>query len=66
MSHQQFREANRLSWNDAIQARNRHKGDDATFFREGGNTLDPEERAFLEILQDHLLFTFNVTVERTH
>ena len=47
MSHQQFREANRLSWNDAIQARNRHKGDDATFFRGGGNTLDPEERAFL-------------------
>jgi 2-polyprenyl-3-methyl-5-hydroxy-6-metoxy-1,4-benzoquinol methylase len=47
MSHQPFREANRLSWNEAIQARNRHKGDDATFFREGGNTLDPEERAFL-------------------
>jgi hypothetical protein len=47
MSHQQFREANRLSWNEAIQARNRHKGDDAAFFRDGANTLDPEERALL-------------------
>jgi len=47
MSHNQFHEANRLSWNEAIQARNRHKGDIVTFFRTGGNTLDPEEQALL-------------------
>lgn len=45
--HKQLREANRLSWNEAIQARNRHKGDRPTFFREGGTTLDPEERELL-------------------
>ncbi len=47
MQHKDFREANRLSWNEAVQARNQHKGDEAAFFREGGSTLDPEERALL-------------------
>lgn len=47
MSHNQFHEANRLSWNEAIQVRNRHKGDIVTFFQTGGNTLDPEEQALL-------------------
>src|SRR5579884_2780800 len=47
MSHREFREANRLSWNEAIQARNRHRTYDEAFFRQGGNMLDPEERALL-------------------
>ena len=47
MVHKHVGESNRLSWNEAIQARNRHKGDEAAFLREGGNFLDPEERALL-------------------
>jgi SAM-dependent methyltransferase len=47
LPHNQFHEANRLSWNEAIEARNRLKGDDVAFFRAGGTTLDPEERALL-------------------
>jgi 2-polyprenyl-3-methyl-5-hydroxy-6-metoxy-1,4-benzoquinol methylase len=47
MDHKQLREANRFSWNEAIQARNRHKGDEVKFFCEGGNVLDPEEHALL-------------------
>jgi SAM-dependent methyltransferase len=42
-------EDNRLSWNEATQAHNSHKGDQARFFREGGTTLRPEE---LELLGD--------------
>jgi SAM-dependent methyltransferase len=42
-----LREANRLSWNAATRAHNSHKGDQARFFREGGNTLRPEELALL-------------------
>ena len=40
-------EANRRSWNAATRAHNRHKGDQATFFRDGGSTLFPEEVALL-------------------
>jgi SAM-dependent methyltransferase len=42
-------EANRVAWNAATEAHNSHKGDQASFFREGGNTLHPEE---LELLGD--------------
>lgn len=47
MLHKDFREANRLSWNEAVQARNQHKEDEGAFFRQGGSTLDPEECALL-------------------
>lgn len=40
-------EHNRQAWNLATDAHNSHKGDQASFFREGGNTLFPEERALL-------------------
>lgn len=40
-------EINRRSWNAATLAHNRHKGDQAAFFRDGGSTLFPEE---LELL----------------
>src|SRR5262249_49283668 len=36
-------EINRRSWNAATVAHNSHKGDQARFFREGGQTLRPEE-----------------------
>src|SRR5436309_2972442 len=38
---------NRLSWNAATDAHNSHKGDQATFFRNGGNKLYPEEMDLL-------------------
>ena len=41
--HQQ----NRLSWNAATRAHNRHKADQAKFYREGGSKLYPEEAALL-------------------
>ena len=40
-------EQNRLSWNAATRAHNSHKGDQAKFYREGGNELYPEEAALL-------------------
>jgi SAM-dependent methyltransferase len=40
-------EQNRRSWNAATRAHNSHKGDQAAFFRSGGSTLFPEERALL-------------------
>lgn len=42
-------EENRLSWNAATVRHNSHKKDQATFLREGGSTLYPEE---IEILGD--------------
>ena len=42
-------EENRIAWNMATRAHNSHKGDQARFFREGGDTLYPEE---LELLGD--------------
>jgi 2-polyprenyl-3-methyl-5-hydroxy-6-metoxy-1,4-benzoquinol methylase len=47
MLHEQAGELNRRSWNEAIRTRNRHKGNEAALFREGGNILDPEERTLL-------------------
>ncbi|MBD0321660.1 MAG: class I SAM-dependent methyltransferase, partial [Gemmatimonadetes bacterium] len=43
----ELHEQNRLSWNAATAAHNSHKGDQAAFFRAGGDTLFPEE---LELL----------------
>ena len=42
-------ETNRLSWNEATKAHNSHRPEQARFFREGGQTLKPEE---LELLGD--------------
>ena len=43
-------EMNRLSWNEATIAHNSHRGDQAAFFRAGGNMLFPEE---VELLGDN-------------
>jgi SAM-dependent methyltransferase len=48
-------EENRLSWNAATVAHNSHKGDQAAFFRTGGNQLHPEERALLGNIQGRSL-----------
>ena len=40
-------EINRLSWNEATKAHNSHKGNQAAFFRSGGNTLFGEETRLL-------------------
>ncbi len=40
-------EDNRRSWNAATVAHNSHKGNQIRFFKEGGNTLFPEERDLL-------------------
>lgn len=40
-------ETNRLSWNEGTKAHNSHKGDQASFFRAGGDTLFQEERQLL-------------------
>jgi SAM-dependent methyltransferase len=40
-------EGNRLSWNIATDAHNSHKGDQAAFYRDGGNKLFAEERELL-------------------
>ncbi|MDZ7866215.1 methyltransferase domain-containing protein [Acidovorax sp.] len=47
MEHKHLHEANRLSWNAATRAHNRHKGDQAVFFRNGGSPLFAEETALL-------------------
>ena len=43
MVKKEYHEANRISWNAATTAHNSHKVDQAKFFREGGQTLYPEE-----------------------
>lgn len=48
-------EENRLSWNAATVAHNSHKGDQAAFFRNGGNKLRPEEKALLGDIQGRSL-----------
>ncbi|WP_445496510.1 class I SAM-dependent methyltransferase [Photorhabdus sp. SF281] len=45
--NKELHEANRLSWNAATVAHNSHKGDQAAFFRQGGNTLYSEELSLL-------------------
>ena len=47
MPNKAHHEINRLSWNEATRAHNGHKGDQAAFFRAGGNTLFPEELSLL-------------------
>lgn len=49
MPNKAHHELNRISWNAGTIAHNSHKGDQAAFFRDGGNTLFPEE---LELLGD--------------
>jgi SAM-dependent methyltransferase len=49
MIRSDLHEANRLSWNVATAAHNRHKRDQAGFLRDGGSTLFPEE---IELLGD--------------
>lgn len=46
--HRDLREANRKSWNEATRAHNSHKGDQAAYLREPGNTtLFQDERELL-------------------
>lgn len=47
MPNKAIHEINRRSWNEGTKAHNSHKGDQAAFFRAGGNTLFPEERSLL-------------------
>jgi SAM-dependent methyltransferase len=47
MLRKDLHEANRLAWNEATDAHNSHKADQAAFFRAGGDTLYPEELALL-------------------
>ena len=54
MEHKHLHEANRLSWNAATRAHNRHKGDQAAFLRAGGSPLFPEEVALLGDVQGQL------------
>lgn len=46
-----IREQNRLSWNVAVGTLDSHRGDLASFLREGGTTLFPEERTLLGNLE---------------
>jgi SAM-dependent methyltransferase len=46
-ARRELREQNRRSWNAVVPAHNSHRGDLATFLREGGSTLFPEERDLL-------------------
>lgn len=47
MPNKVIHEINRRSWNEGTKAHNSHKGDQAAFFRAGGNTLFAEERSLL-------------------
>ncbi len=47
MPNRAHHQLNRLSWNEGTKAHNSHKGDQAAFFRAGGNTLFPEEMNLL-------------------
>lgn len=51
MIRPELHEANRLSWNAATVAHNRHKPDQAGFLAGGGSTLFPEETALLGAVQ---------------
>ena len=55
MPNRAHHETNRLSWNEGTKAHNSHKGDQAAFFRAGGNTLFPEETRLLDDLTDKTL-----------
>ncbi len=45
--NREINEQNRRSWNHATVAHNSHKGDQASYYRGGGNKLYPEERELL-------------------
>lgn len=47
MIRRDLHEENRQAWNEATDAHNSHKHDQAAFFRAGGSTLFPEELALL-------------------
>lgn len=47
MPNRTHHQINRLSWNEGTMAHNSHKGDQASFFRRGGNTLFSEEQQLL-------------------
>ena len=47
MSRNPEHEQNRKSWNEVTPAHNRHKGDQAAFFRDGGSTLFSDEKEML-------------------
>lgn len=55
MPQRDLHEANRKSWNSATKQHNSHKGDQIAYFREGGNTLFPEEIALLGDVQGKTL-----------
>lgn len=55
MSEQDLYEENRLSWNAATVQHNKHKGDQAAFFRDGGSTLFAEEIELLGNIEDKYL-----------
>lgn len=55
MPNKEHHELNRLSWNEGTKAHNSHKGDQAQFFRSGGNTLFPEEIDLLGDLNNKTL-----------
>lgn len=48
-ARKRIHEENRLSWNEATKAHNSHKADQVKFFRDGGQTMFPEE---IELLGD--------------
>jgi SAM-dependent methyltransferase len=45
--NRELHERNRESWNIATEAHNSHKGDQAAYYRDGGNKLYAEERELL-------------------
>ena len=47
MPNREHHQINRRSWNEGTKAHNSHKGDQAAFFRAGGNTLFAEETRLL-------------------
>jgi SAM-dependent methyltransferase len=55
VTYRDLREQNRRSWNAVVGAHDSHRGDLATFLREGGITLFLEERALLGELESKTL-----------
>ncbi|HEX2729520.1 MAG TPA: class I SAM-dependent methyltransferase [Rubrobacteraceae bacterium] len=55
MERRDTREQNRLSWNAVVGAHDSHRGDLVGFFREGGNTIFPEDRELLGGLEGKTL-----------
>lgn len=55
MVKRDLHEQNRRSWNEATRQHNAHKGDQASFLRDGGSTLFPEEVSLLADIQGKTL-----------